>query len=294
MANLAPDNEGQPDPRGESQREEAPAPADGGQSLYLSFMGKRLLGDDPRAMLEQALHHDQFLLLAQKIVAVKSGVAEPQCYEVLLRLRQEEENLLPPGGFLDLAVSLGMMEALDRWVLRALVAWGEARLRERPSERLPMMCVNVSSAALDNPEFAQLVSNELGRTRYPRRALCFEIDEQDLIERPASVHRFAAAVKPDCRIMVDNFGGVRVSFSHLAGLAVDFLKIDGSIVQNLHRDPTELIKAWAINLACQKVGLRTVAKFVETRETLDMAREIEIDYVQGFGIARPAPIAGIA
>jgi EAL domain-containing protein (putative c-di-GMP-specific phosphodiesterase class I) len=65
-------------------------------------------------------------------------------------------------------------------------------------------------------------------------------------------------------------------------------------VQNLHRDPTELIKAWAINLACQKVGLRTVAKFVETRETLDMAREIEIDYVQGFGIARPAPIAGIA
>ncbi|HEX6004892.1 MAG TPA: EAL domain-containing protein, partial [Burkholderiales bacterium] len=262
MANPASDNDGQPDERDASRDD--PAPADGGQSLYLSFMGKRLLGEDPRAMLEQALHHDQFLLLAQKIVAVKSGVAEPQCYEVLLRLRQEEENLLPPGGFLDLAVSLGMMEALDRWVLRALMAWGEARLKARPSERLPMMCVNISSAALESPEFAQLVSSELNRTRYPRRALCFELDEQDLIERPAAVHRFAAAVKPDCRIMVDNFGGVRVSFSHLAGLAVDFLKIDGSIVQNMHRDPTELIKAWAINLACQKVGLRTVAKFVET------------------------------
>ena len=115
-----------------------------------------------------------------------------------------------------------------------------------------------------------------------------------MIERHASVQRFVTAMKPDCRIMVDNFGGVRVSFSHLAGLSVDFLKIDGGLVQNIHRDPAELIKVWAVNLACQKVGMRAVAKFVETRETLDMLREIEIDYVQGFGIARPAPITHIA
>ena len=268
---------------------------DGGQALYLSLLSKRLMGsDDPRAMLEHALHHDQFLLFAQKIVAVRSGVAEPQCYEVLLRLQQEEDNLLPPGGFLDLADSLGMTEALDRWVIRALAAWGGARNRERPAERLPMMCVNVSQAALDNPAFPEFVCSELDRSGFPHRALCFEIDEHDLVERHASVQRFITALKPDCRIMVDNFGGVRVSFLHLAGLAVDFLKIDGALVQNIHRDPTELIKVWAINLACQKVGMRTVAKFVETRETLDMLREIEIDYVQGFGIARPAPITNIA
>lgn len=283
-------------PAGEPEREAGSgAPADGGHALYLSLMSERLMGsDDPRAMLEQALRADQFLLFAQKIVAVKSGVSEPLCYEVLLRLRQEEEHLLPPGGFLDLADSLGMMEALDRWVIRALLSWGAARLKQRPGERLPMMCVNLSSAALDNPEFAELVLSELERAGYPRRALCFEIEERDLTERRASVERFISAVKPECRVMVDNFGGVRVSFAHLAGLAVDFLKIDGTIVQNIHRDPTELIKAWAINLACQKVGMRAVAKFVETRETLNMVREIEIDYVQGFGIARPAPITSIA
>jgi len=278
----------------------APAPgpdtarAEGGQALYLSLMTKRLTGwEDPRAMLEQALHQDQFLLLVQKIVAVRSGAAEPQCYEVLLRLQQEEESLLPPGGFLDLADSLGMVEDLDRWVLRRLLSWGGSRLKSDPAVRLPMMCINVSTPALNNPEFADLVRNELDRSSYPPRALCFEIDDRDFIEHQGSVQRFIAAVKPDCRIMVDNFGGVRVSFSHLAGLAIDFLKIDGAIVQNIHRDPTELIKAWAINLACQKVGMRTIAKFVETRETLDMLREIEIDYVQGFGIARPAPISSV-
>jgi len=270
-------------------------PADSGQALYLSLMSKRLMGSgDPRAMLEQALQQDQFLLLVQKILAVRSGASEPQCYEVLLRLQQEEDSLLPPGGFLDLADSLGMMEELDRWVLRSLLSWGASRLKSNPAGRLPMMCVNVSTPTLGNPDFADLVRSELARFNYPPRALCFEIDERDFIERQSSVQRFISAVKPDCRIMVDNFGGVRVSFSHIAGLAIDFLKIDGAIVQNIHRDPTELIKAWAINLACQKVGMRTIAKFVETRETLDMLREIEIDYVQGFGISRPAPISSIA
>ena len=269
-------------------------PEAGGQALYLSLMTKRLTGwDNPRAMLERALRQDQFLLLAQKIVAVKSGASEPQCFEVLLRLQQEEESLLPPGGFLDLADSLGMMEELDGWVLQALLSWGASRLRRNPAERLPMMCVNISTPALESAAFAERVRGELQRSGYPPRALCFEIDESDFIERQGSVRRFIATVKPDCRIMVDNFGGVRVSFEHLAGLDIDFLKIDGAIVQNIHRDPTELIKAWAINLACQKVGMRTVAKFVETRETLDMLREIEIDYVQGFGIARPAPISTI-
>lgn len=282
---------------GKPQRGDEPVALspESGQALYLSLMTKRLMGsDDPRAMLEQALREDQFLLFVQKIVAVKSGVPEPQCYEVLLRLQHEEQNLLPPGGFLDLADSLGMTGALDRWVIRALLDWGAARLQVRPGERLPMMCVNVSHATLVDPAFADFVAAELERTAYPRRALCFEIDEHDLIEHAADVQRFVATLKPRCPIMVDSFGGVRVSFAHLSGLTVDYLKIDGAIVQNIHRDPTELIKAWAINLACQKVGMRTIAKFVETRETLDMVREIEIDYVQGFGIARPAPITNVA
>lgn len=267
---------------------------EGGQALYLRLMTKRLTGwGDPRAVLQRALEKDQFLLLAQKILAVKSGVSEPQCYEVLLRLKQEEDSLLPPGGFFDIAESLGMMEEIDRWVLRTLLSWGASRLKSNPAWRLPMMCVNVSTAALGNPSFANLVRDELGRSGFPPRALCFEIDERDIIEHHSKVQQFVAAVKPGCRIMVDNFGGIRVSFSHLADLAIDFLKIDGAIVQNIHREATELIKAWAINLACQKVGMRTIAKFVETTETLELLREIAVDYVQGFGIARPESIANI-
>jgi EAL domain-containing protein (putative c-di-GMP-specific phosphodiesterase class I) len=65
------------------------------------------------------------------------------------------------------------------------------------------------------------------------------------------------------------------------------------IIQNILRDPAALAKTRAINTVCGKVGLRTIAEFVETDETLDKLREAGVDYVQGFGIARPGPIRKI-
>ena len=77
----------------------------GGQALYLRPMTEQLTGwDNPRAMLEHALRENQFLLLAQKILPLKPGSPDPLCFEVLLRLKQEEDSLLPPGGFFDIDI----------------------------------------------------------------------------------------------------------------------------------------------------------------------------------------------
>lgn len=272
------------------------ASSEGGQALYLRLMTEQLTGwNDPRAMLERALKENQFLLLAQKILSLKSGSPEPVCYEVLLRLKQEEDNHLPPGGFLDLAESLGMMEKIDRWVVSTLLSWGAARLKKSPASQLPMMCVNVSAAALTSPLFANAVREELRHSGIPLRGLCFEINERDVIEHHERAQGFVAALKPaGCRFTVDAFGSVRVSFSHLKCLAVDFVKIDGIIIQNILHDPLGLATAKAINIVCQEIGIRTIAEFVESKETLDKLREIGVDYVQGFGIARPEPLARLA
>ncbi|MBI2296974.1 MAG: EAL domain-containing protein [Betaproteobacteria bacterium] len=264
---------------------------EGGEMLYLRSMTDELMGwGDPRAKLVRALAENQFLLFAQKILSLKSGV--PDCYEILLRLKEEEDNLLPPGGFIPVAERYGMMEELDRWVVRNLVTWCLEQRRSDSDWRAPLYCVNLSGAALRNPEFARFVLRELQRPGFDPRSLGFEIGEQDVINQRASAQDFMTALKPTgCRFTVDAFGGVKVSFSYLKGLAVDFLKIDGIIIQNLLRDPAELAKTKAINTVCQKIGVRTIAEFVETQETLDKLREIGVGYVQGFGIARPGPIA---
>ena len=273
-----------------------PEPGQDGQALYLRLMTEQLTGwNDPRSMLERALKDNLFLLYAQKILPLKSGSLDPVCYEVLLRLKQEEDNLLPPGGFFDVAESLGMLEQIDRWVVRALLMWCATRLKTNPDNPLPMMCINISGAALANPTFTNVVRKELELSGVPPRALCFEIDERDLTEHPAAAKDFVAALKPlGCRFTLDSFGSVKVSFMHLNGLPVDFVKIDGVIIDSMLQGPLGAATVKAINLVCNEVGIRTIAEFVETKETLDKLREIGVDYVQGFGIARPEPISKIA
>lgn len=266
---------------------------EGGETLYLRSITNELLGwDDPRVKLVRALEANQFLLFAQNIRSLKSGSPDRLCYEVLLRLQEEEDNLLPPGGFIPVAERYGMMEEIDRWVVRNLISWCLEQQRSNPAWRIPLYCVNLSEAAVTGPKFAHFVRHELQRPGFNPRSLCFEISEQDIINHHDHVQRFINALKPaGCRFTVDAFGSVKVSFSHLKGLAIDFLKIDGVIIQNILRDPAALAKTKAINMVCQKIGVRSIAEFVETEETLDKLRQIGVDYVQGFGIARPGPIA---
>jgi Amt family ammonium transporter len=279
-------------------REEPPKEVDAGtaagqgQALYLRLMTEQLTGwHDPRAMLERALKENLFLLYAQKILPLRSGSPEPVCYEILLRLKQEEDNLLPPGGFFDIAESLGMLEQIDRWVVHNLLSWCAARLKKNPDPPLPMMCVNVSLAALASPAFANTVRRALQMSGVPPRALCFEINEREVIEHPAAAQAFVAGLKPlGCRFTLDSFGSVKVSFLHLSGLPVDFVKIDGVIVESMLQGPLGPATVKAIHMVCREVGIRTIAEFVETRQTLDKLREIGVDYVQGFGVSRPEPL----
>jgi len=272
-----------------------PPSRDGGHALYLRLLNEHTMGwDDPRAMLEGALEQDQFLLLSQKILSLKPGAADPVCYEVLLRLKQEEANLLPPGGFFPIAESLGMMPDIDRWVVRKVIASGAAMAKKNRGARLPLLCVNLSGETIEDRSFVTFLNEQLDTSDYPERSLCFELSETDVIEYQRRARDFIAAVRPRCRVTLDAFGSVKVSFAHLAGITVDFIKIDGVITQSVQRDPAILAKVRAINAACQKMGIKTIAEFVETKEMLDKLRETGVDYVQGFGIARPEPIDKIA
>lgn len=276
---------------------DAPAVStEGDETLYLRSISDELMGsDDPRAKLVQALEANQFLLFAQKIQPLQRDAPEPLCYEILLRLQEEEDHLLPPGGFIPVAEHYGMVEELDRWVVRYLLSWCVKKQAADPAWRVPLYCVNLTKTSITNPDFAKFVRAELQRSRFSGRSLCFEIGEPDIIGNHANVQNFINALKPaGCRFTVDAFGSVKVSFSHLKGLAIDFIKIDGVIIQNILRDPAEFAKARAIITVCRKIGVRTIAEFVESDEMLARLREIGVDYAQGFGVARPGPIAKVS
>jgi len=267
----------------------APA-SEGVQTVYLRSFAEEMMGwSNPRHKLELALRDNQFLLFAQRILPLTPGLRE--CYEILLRLREEEDNLLPPGGFIPVAENYGMMEDIDCWVVRNLLGWFERRLRSEPGWQPPIFCVNLSLSSFGSFQFARFVRRELEGSRVPPDSLCFELNEIDAIAQPDSARAFVAALKPaGCRFTLDGFGSARVSFAHVKGLAIDFLKIDGHLTQHILRSRMQLAKVKAINTACQRFGMRTIGAFVETDETLAKLREIGVDYAQGFGIAPPGPI----
>jgi EAL domain-containing protein (putative c-di-GMP-specific phosphodiesterase class I) len=250
-----------------------------------------MAGDDPRSKLVRALKKNEFLLFAQKVLPLKTLPFDHGSYEILLRLREEEDNLLPPGGFIPMAERYGMTEDIDRWVVHNVITWSMTRKIENPQWDIPMFSINLSEASIINPEFARFVRQELKHSEFPASQLCFEIGELETISNHDNVANFIAALKPaGCRFTVDDFGSVKLSFSNLSGLRLDFVKIDGVIIQNMFKTPADMAKLKAIINVCGKLGLKTVAEFVEDERTLAMLREIGVDYAQGFGIDRPGPV----
>ncbi|MDO8596687.1 MAG: EAL domain-containing protein, partial [Sulfuricaulis sp.] len=158
-----------------------------------------------------------------------------------------------------------------------------------------LYCVNIAAASLCEPQFASDLRDELQRSKFPPANLCFELAEPDVISHHAEAHALMDVLQPlGCRFTLDAFGSSKVSFAPLKGLAFDFLKIDGVIIQNILTDPANLAKIRAIASASHKMGMHTIAEFVESDDTLAKLREAGVDYAQGFGIGRPGPIAQVS
>jgi EAL domain-containing protein (putative c-di-GMP-specific phosphodiesterase class I) len=168
-------------------------------------------------------------------------------------------------------------------------------LRQQPGARgcTPVYFVNLSAAAVRSAEFVRYVQAQIDSRKADGRSLCFELGEHDVASLNAEARRLIDCLKPyGCRFTVDAFGSAKGSFAPLRGLAFDFLKIDGVLVQNMLRDPAARARITAINTACHRIGMRTIAEFVEDDVTLAALRRIGVDYVQGFGISRPVPLSG--
>lgn len=259
-----------------------------GEDQFLDQMSRELTGwSDPYERLRHALDRDELQLYCQPILALRppGGFAMA---EVLIRLREEEALMLPPGDFLPVFEHFGMMPELDRWVVRHVVRWLAGG---RPGG-FRSFSINISVQTIGDPEFADFVAGELRSMRVPPAALTFEVEESSVLARTESAVQFAAAVKgAGCRVAIDGFGQRSVSFAPLKTMRVDFVKVDGSIVRNLLRSSVAEQKLKAVVRVGEAIGVGVIAECVEETDILARLKGLGVGYAQGFGIARPAPIA---
>jgi len=265
-----------------------PPPGTASEQQFLEEMDRALAGSkDPATHLRSVLQNDALQLFCQPILTLQSSQFERA--EVLVRMREEEETLLPPGEFLPVFEHFRMMPALDRWVVRRTID------RLRMGSRVGRFSINVSGQTLEDAEFPGFVAAALKAAGVPAAALEFEIDETDALRQPAVAESFATAIKAvGCRLLIDGFGRRSVSFAQLKTLHIDGVKVDGAIIRKILSSPSALTKLQAIVRVGDVIGVEVIAECVEEQDILVRLKALGVGYAQGFGIAQPHRIEKIA
>ncbi len=240
--------------------------------------------------IREALASDYFVLYAQPILDLRGAAPrDVSSYELLLRLRTEDGEVVLPGAFLDVAERSGLIRAIDRWVVRQAIGIVAA---EMAAGRQITLEVNLSGKSITDAELLPLIARELHGSGIDPGALVFEITETAAIADIEEARRFIATLKElGCRFAIDDFGVGFSSFYYLKHLPVDYLKIDGSFVNNLPRDLVDQHLVKAIVEVARGLAKQTIAEFVGDDQTVRLLRQFGVDFAQGYHTGRPRPVS---
>jgi diguanylate cyclase (GGDEF)-like protein/PAS domain S-box-containing protein len=237
-------------------------------------------------MIRDALAEDRFVLHAQPIVDLASG--EVTQYELLLRMRGPDGDLISPAAFLPVAERFDLMAAIDRWVVtRAIRMVGN----ERRGGRELIVEVNISGRSAGDPDLLALIERELANSDVDPGQIIFEITETIAVSNIPRAQHFAARLADlGCRFALDDFGAGFGSFYYLKHLPFDYLKIDGEFVRHSAVDTTDQLVIQAVVDIARGLGKRTIAEHVGDRETAELLSRMGVDHAQGFHLGEPAPL----
>ncbi|HEX3835840.1 MAG TPA: bifunctional diguanylate cyclase/phosphodiesterase [Steroidobacteraceae bacterium] len=247
---------------------------------------RRFSDIDVVTRVREALTHDRMLLVAQPIAPFKISASKPAHFELLLRMIGRDGSALGPDTFLSAAVRYQMMADIDRWVLtraiHLLKPYADA-LQSRPC----VFSINFSGQSLGDDEFPEFLFDSVQKSGINPKVFCFELTENATIlnlSRAEVVMRRLRRM--GCEVALDDFGTGLCSLSYLRQLPVTMLKIDGSFVRDVMRDPRADSMVQVIAQLARTMSLDTVAEYVETDEIRDRIAQHGVDYAQGYAIGR--------
>ncbi len=253
----------------------------GDSELAAVELSARHLLDLPAALDQGRIH-----LCAQEIVSLVPDPEGRREYEVLMQLVDRTGRLHPPGTFINRAEKSGLIEMLDRSVIRTALV-GHAALLHRAAH--VCLSLNISGRSLSSPDLWPFLRGVLDESGIDPARVQFEITETAaILDLPLAQRNVAAIRAAGCRVALDDFGAGLSGFAYLNSFALDGIKVDGALIPNLtDPDSVETAIVSALIQLGRRLGLQVVAEHVSSEETLGVLRAMGVGKVQGFLLGWP-------
>lgn len=238
---------------------------------------------DPVAQLRQALAEDAFTLFCQPIGALGARITYPIA-EALVRLREEETALCPPGEFLPVLEHYGLMPELDRWMVRQV-------LRHLASGPHARFSVNLSAQTLADRSFPAFFADQLLASGVAADCVLFEIEESDALAAPECTARLAATIGSlGSGIIIDGLGRAEDFFESLKAPCLQYVKLCSSLTRRLiSPEPLSEDLAGLLQVT-SNLGIEVIAECVEDPEAIAALQRRGVGFAQGCGIYQPHPM----
>ncbi|MFC5474194.1 putative bifunctional diguanylate cyclase/phosphodiesterase [Paraherbaspirillum soli] len=226
------------------------------------------------------------LFIEMQPIMSLSAPEESLNFEVLLRLRDADNKVVPATRVVAAAEENGNIAAIDRWVLSTVLEWLTLHHRQLP--RTKFVCVNLSGASLNDEKFIQDIFVILSKHAQVAPLLCIEITESIALHDLEHTSRFIDRLQSlGAKVALDDFGAGYTSFTYLKELSADALKIDGAFIRSMNMHPANEAIVEAIIELARNLGMTSVAEWVENCEVIEALAKLGVDYVQGYIIAKP-------
>ncbi len=244
------------------------------------------------ADIRNTIEHNRFELHAQPIIPCQ-GRDEIAMYEVLLRLRNDQNQIISPGNYIPAAERFNLMREVDSWVAAEAIMFLHYKYQSDSHCNLRLF-VNLSANSIVDQDFLEHMHRLLTQYPVPDKSLCLEITETSAIQNIELAQEFIHDLRTyGCLFALDDFGSGMSSFTYLKNLAVDFIKIDGGMVKNINNSTIDRAMVAAINEIGKVMQIETIAEFVENPEVHRLVKQLGVNYAQGFHICKPTPLKSI-
>lgn len=246
--------------------------------------GKRM---EILSFVSQCLEQEQerLMLYYQPIVSLNNHSGN-EFYEVLVRLLDQNDDIVSPVKFIEIAEEYGLVSQLDRIVscraLDMLEKWQE-------QDRDVTLSINISGKTFEDQEVIERITHHLSTKSIKSGSVIFELTETSALKDITRARRVISAFKEQGALFaLDDCGVGYSSFDYIRQLDLDFIKIDGSFVRDLHRNKEDETFVRAMRDVAKKLEISTVAEMVEDAETVEFLKRLGIDFAQGYHFAMPS------